>query len=281
MDTDFDECLPSAIKVILSKLPQLVKLLENPPTQQPLTLTFGSLNPPLGETRLKVIEFLSSLYHIRCEVVEKALISSNVLGVIINLFFQYEFNNMLHNLLLNIISFILAGESQPLKKNLFVDCVIIERILQANKVNEQAIQDKKMRKGYMGHLTIISNTIVTTANSDETVSTLIKDISGWKEFVDTSLSERNAIESRQMGSDDSYLSLVAGAAPSSNVSVTSSTITEEEKKELEDAFEDFDDDMAEEYKQEENKQEEQPTTTKESSPLSESVISNSEMQLDL
>lgn len=278
MDADFDECLPSAIKVILTKLPQLVQLLESPPTQQPLTLTFGVLNPPLGETRLKIIEFLSSLFHIRCEVVEKALIASNVLGVIVNLFFQYEFNNMLHNLLLNIISFILASESQPLKKHLFVDCAIVERILQAFKVNEQAQNESKIRKGYMGHLTIISNTIVSTANSDETVASLTKDISGWKEFVETSLSERNMIETRQMGSDDSYLSLVGGATPNTN----HAPLSDEERKELEDAFQDFDDDMAEEYKDDSAKElNEENASTKDSSPLSESIQTNSEMHLEL
>ncbi|EFC45663.1 SAPS domain-containing protein [Naegleria gruberi] len=272
MDADFDEQLPSAIKVILTKLPQLVKLLENPPTQPSLTLTFGTLSPPLGETRLKVVEFLSSLYHIRCELVEKALISSNVLGVVINLFFQYEFNNMLHNLLLNIISFILASESHALKKNLFVDCQIIERILQASKLNEQAIAENKMRKGYMGHLTVISNTIVSTANSDEAVSSLTKDISGWKDFVETSLTERNAIESRQMGSDDSYLALIGGVPLSSSSANNThqQSVTEYMKEESEeDPFEDFDDEM-----EEQEIEPKQDASTKESSPLSETVTNN-------
>ncbi|KAL9652266.1 hypothetical protein ABK040_011926 [Willaertia magna] len=242
MDTDFDENLPNAIKVILSKLPDLVNLLKELPTDNnnTLVLTFGTLNPPLGETRLKVIEFLSSLYHIRCEPVEKALIECNVLNVVIDLFFKYEFNNLLHNLLLNIISFILSGDSQSLKKNLFVDCKIVERILKANKLNDQNMKEgNKMRKGYMGHLIIISNTIVTTANSDDTIQQMIKDIQGWKEFVDTTLSERNAIESRQMGSDDNYLHIVSVS------SIQLPPLSEEEQKEKEEAFIGFDDEMEE------------------------------------
>ncbi|KAG2377815.1 hypothetical protein C9374_008900 [Naegleria lovaniensis] len=196
MDADFDECLPSAIKVILTKLPH----------------------------------------------------------------------------------FILASESQPLKKHLFVDCAIVERILQAFKVNEQAQNESKMRKGYMGHLTIISNTIVSTANSDETVASLTKDISGWKEFVETSLSERNMIETRQMGSDDSYLSLVGGVISNTN----HTPISDDDRKELEDAFQDFDDDMTEEYKDDSAKELiEEKASTKDSSPLSESVQTNIEMQLEL
>lgn len=56
-----------------------------------------------------------------------------------DLFFHYEFNNLLHNLFVKIISYILAGESVSLKKSLFADCKLVDRILRANKANEEAM----------------------------------------------------------------------------------------------------------------------------------------------
>jgi hypothetical protein len=75
--------LPAPWRVILSRLDQFIELLRNPPSQrQPLHLTFGILDPPLGEIRLKLVEFLCQLYHIGYAPVEKELIKHNVLSVI-------------------------------------------------------------------------------------------------------------------------------------------------------------------------------------------------------
>lgn len=190
--------LPVPLRVIMSRIYQFVDILRNPPTMSEIHLSFGTLDPPLGEIRLKVIEFLSALYHISFPPIERELIRHNVLAVMFDLFFKYEFNNILHNMVLKNVSFILAGESTDLKRTLFRDVKIIERIVEANKKNEKS----KVRKGYMGHLVIISNSIVTTAQSQSIVADLIRELSltEWDEFVHNSLAERNALESKQIGS---------------------------------------------------------------------------------
>jgi hypothetical protein len=208
-----EEKLSPVIMVVLSRLPKFVSLLQNPPASNAIHTSFGTLDPPLGEMRLRVIEFVSTLFHIRSEHVETEVVKSGVLAVITDLFFQYEFNNLLHNLFLKIISYILAGECVNLKKSLFADCKIVDRIVRANKANEEAMfvsfmflylyyfraHPKGIRKGYMGHITIISNGIVTTAKSQSQIAQMLKESQGWKEFVDTSLAISNHLNSAQIG----------------------------------------------------------------------------------
>ena len=198
-EDDDDEIakLPIPLRVVMSRISQFVNILRSPPTMPEMHLSFGTLSPPLGETRLKIIEFLSALYHISFPPIERELIRHNVLSVMFDLFFQYEFNNILHNMVLKNVSFILAGESTDLKRTLFRDVKIIERIVEANKKNEKS----RVRKGYMGHLIIISNSIITTAQSQTLVADLINELNltEWNEFVNNSLAERNALESKQIG----------------------------------------------------------------------------------
>jgi hypothetical protein len=121
---------------------------------------------------------------------------------------------------LKCVSFILASESVELKRALFKDCRIIERIVEANQLNEQVISKPKgIRKGYMGHLVIISNSIVTTAKSQKVVKEMIRDIEGWDEFVGTILHAQNLLEQKQIGSE----------------------LDEKQQQELDKQFEDFND----------------------------------------
>lgn len=229
-EEDDVQSLPAPLRVIMQRLDQFVALLKNPPSDlAELHLSFGTLNPPLGETRLKVVEFLSALYHIGFPPIEKELIKNNVLNTIFDLFFEYEFNNILHNIVLKNVGFILAGESMELKRSLFKDCRIVERIVEANKKNEQALnQPKGIRKGYMGHLVIISNSILTTTKSQKSIAELIQDDSGWKDFVETSLHVQNQLEAKQIGSGN-----YPQGGPSAMIEISQDDIDKE--------FEDFND----------------------------------------
>lgn len=190
------ECLHS----ILNELPSFVQILNNPPTVEPLQVftTFGILDPPLGEIRLKVIEFLSILFQNPFKETSDALIQHKVLQSITTLFFKYEFNNLLHNQFLKIISYILSRDSLELQQSLFKDCKIIERILAAHRLNEESCAKSGIRKGYMGHLITISNTIVTVAKSQKEIQSIIES-EDWQIFVENDLAERNLIQTATLG----------------------------------------------------------------------------------
>lgn len=69
------------LKIIVTRLPQFVTCLKNPPVTMSITTTFGVLDPPLGETRLKLVDFVSTLFK-KSDPIEQELISSGILTVI-------------------------------------------------------------------------------------------------------------------------------------------------------------------------------------------------------
>lgn len=244
--------LPDAVQVIVSHLPDLVNLLRHPPHMEPMMTTFGVLDPPLGETRLRVIEFMSTLFHLanHNSEIESALISSQVLVAICELFFQYEFNNFLHSLFLKTVSLIICAESpggRRLCQNLIMDCNLLDRIVEANRANDLAeSQPKGMRKGYMGHMTQISNYIVQSASQDVQIRDFIAQHQAWNEYVRGPLQDRNIAEARQIGAPLSQTSsgrsspLLLGADQQQN---KGPLLDQKQQEELDKEFEMFDDDM--------------------------------------
>jgi len=163
--------------------------------------TFAKLDPPLGLSRLKIIEFLIQLFRINSSVVESFLIKNNILGIILDLVFFYEYNNLLHNLFLTLMTFILGGESVEIKKSLFLDYKICDKIIHLFKENKTQIEKTRMGKGFMGHLTITANTIESVSKSQKLIELFVKDHKEWNEFVSKDLAQRNSLEIQDYGSD--------------------------------------------------------------------------------
>ncbi|KAJ8003112.1 hypothetical protein DPEC_G00165990, partial [Dallia pectoralis] len=87
----------------------------------------------------------------------------------------------------------------PLVTHLFVDCHLVERILEAWEENNKMQAEGGMRRGYMGHLTRVANTIVCNTENGPVhvqIRSLIADLPGeykgrWESFVDLALTETN------------------------------------------------------------------------------------------
>jgi len=186
--------VPDAVQVILDHLKDFAGLLVSPPKTDVIETTFGKLDPPLGLCRLKIVEFLVQLFRINSQQVETELIKNNILGVILDLVFFYEYNNLLHNLFLTLMTFILGGESSDIKKALFVDYGICAKIIKLFRDNKVQIDKIKMGKGYMGHLTITANTIESVSKSHPLIEGFVKENKDWNEFVAKDLAARNALE---------------------------------------------------------------------------------------
>lgn len=193
--------LPDSIQVILDTLPELSQLLTNPPKMDVVETTFAKLDPPLGLSRLKIIEFLIQLFRINSTIVETYLKKNNILGIILDLVFFYEYNNLLHNLFLTLMTFILGGESVEIKKALFLDYKICDKIILLFKENKEQIEKTRMGKGFMGHLTITANTIESVSKSQKLIESFVKDHKEWNEFVSKDLAQRNSLEIQDFGSD--------------------------------------------------------------------------------
>ncbi|XP_022101948.1 serine/threonine-protein phosphatase 6 regulatory subunit 3-like isoform X2 [Acanthaster planci] len=197
------------LKAIVPQLPELHQLLTDPPEQDPMPTTVGQLSPPFGAVRLQVCKLIAALLVTNTQSINVELARLGTIKSIWELLFQYAWNNFLHLEVEKCISTILAnnpteseeGKTQhPLLVHLFTDCKLIQRILESWEENEQTQQKGGSRRGYMGHLTRITNTVIHEmekgCNCDQIKSLFQEYVpedyrDKWTSFVVGSLSELN------------------------------------------------------------------------------------------
>ncbi|KAK5791917.1 uncharacterized protein LOC108489185 isoform X1 [Gossypium arboreum] len=167
---------PETVEGMLENLGNLLKLLDASSSKSTLLTTYGKLQPPLGKHRLKIVEFISVLLMVGSETAEKELIRLSAMQRILNLFFEYPYNNFLHHHVENIILSCLESKNVPLIANLLRECNLLGKILEAEK-NCMLGSDPNMptvsaegrpspKIGNIGHLTRISNKLVQLGNSN-------------------------------------------------------------------------------------------------------------------
>lgn len=176
----------TALGKILQRLEDLVMLLHKPPPMAAIINSTGKLDPPLGVVRLKVLELIAMLVALDNPVVEERLASLKVLPAVLDIFFKYEWHNLLHNLVCKMLEPVIAAEApsgQRLKHSLLEDGKLLPRIIKAHADNDEHVkQPKQTRKGYMGQLRLLAVAVVKAAQSDKLVRKHT-DSAEWKEFL--------------------------------------------------------------------------------------------------
>nr|GMD17582.1 serine/threonine-protein phosphatase 6 regulatory subunit 3-like isoform X1 [Ipomoea batatas] len=192
------------IGAMLPKLGDLLMLLNVSSDEKILPTTYGELRPPLGKHRLKTVEFISVLLKTANEVAETELISSGTILRILDLFFEYPYNNALHHYVESIIYTCLESKNSVIIDHLFQECNLVGKMLQTDKqptlssdVNQATIPaagKKAPRMGNIGHLTRISNKLVQLGNNDSRVWAHLEKVTEWNEWHATVLQDRNKTE---------------------------------------------------------------------------------------
>jgi len=156
--------LPPMLKCILKFLPDFHNILKTPP-DHPITTTVGPINPPVGINRIKVTEFFVHLVRTNYETVASEIVKSGAIKTIIALFFQFCWNNFLHQMVLELIQSILDSPSDELRADLFKpETKLLDQILEANAKNDEIVaKPKGHRLGFMGHITVIGQAIAKAA----------------------------------------------------------------------------------------------------------------------
>lgn len=195
---------PETVNGMLDSLGDLLKLLDVSSAENILPTTYGSLQPPLGKHRLKIVEFISVLLSIGSEVAEMRLIDLGAIKHVIDLFFEYPFNNFLHHHVENIIVSCLESKQDHLIAHVLDECELLTRILEAEKNSALSIDLTKRtlssegrtppRVGFVGHITRIANKLIQLANSNNTIQSHLQQNSGWAEWHASILTKRNAVE---------------------------------------------------------------------------------------
>uniref|UniRef100_A0A3Q1H9S5 Protein phosphatase 6, regulatory subunit 2b n=1 Tax=Anabas testudineus TaxID=64144 RepID=A0A3Q1H9S5_ANATE len=201
--------------ILLAIQPHLVhfhQLLLEPPKKNPMLTTLGVLEEPLGNTRLHVARLVASLLYTSSAshaVVAQELCRLSTMDLLLDLFFKYTWNNFLHLQVELCVAAILrpctiteTPTSEPSvtsENSLFQHCHLVQRILEAWEDNDKIQSEGGMRRGYMGHLTRIANTVVHNLEKGPVhtqISSLITELpedyrGRWETFVDQTLSETN------------------------------------------------------------------------------------------
>ncbi|GAA5947303.1 hypothetical protein JCM3765_001616 [Sporobolomyces pararoseus] len=122
-----------------------------------------------------------------------------VINTMLDLFFDFPWNNFLHNVVFDIIQQIFHGRidrqlDRQLALSLFLDGRLCERLLDGQKRNDEAAAKRpNMRLGYMGHLSLIADETVKFFERypDEIYAVVEGSIPQpqWNQFVATTLRE--------------------------------------------------------------------------------------------
>eukprot|EP00262_Sarcandra_glabra_P007053 TRINITY_DN1961_c0_g2_i3.p1 TRINITY_DN1961_c0_g2~~TRINITY_DN1961_c0_g2_i3.p1 ORF type:complete len:641 (+),score=114.94 TRINITY_DN1961_c0_g2_i3:46-1923(+) len=195
---------PETVDGMLESLGDLLKLLDVSSAEIVLPTTYGKLQPPLGKHRLKTVEFISVLLMIGNEAAEKQLIQLGAIQRILDLFFEYPFNNFLHHHVENIIVSCLESKKALLIEHLLKDCYLVGKILQAEKNFTLSTDSEKPtvpteerlppRIGNIGHMTRISNKLVQLANDNSEIQTYLQENNDWIDWHTNVLLKRNTVE---------------------------------------------------------------------------------------
>ncbi|KAL1562567.1 serine/threonine-protein phosphatase 6 regulatory subunit 1-like [Salvia divinorum] len=195
---------PETIKSMLESLGDLLKLLDVSSEEHNLLTTYGKLQPPLGKRRLKIIEFISVLVAVSSEAAEKELIRLDAMERILQLFFQYPYNNFLHHHVEHIVISCLESKNHQFVGHLIHECNLVGKILDAEKnfmlsadaSKPTVAADGKLppRIGNIGFLSRIANKLIQLGNNDCEVLKLLQENSEWVDWQSNVLLKRNILE---------------------------------------------------------------------------------------
>ena len=176
----------TALGKVLDRLGDLVALLHAPPPMAAITNSTGTLNPPLGGVRLSILELIAILVALENPVVQERLAAMRVMTAVLDIFFKYEWHNMLHNLVRKMLEPVILSAPDTntvLRKSLLDDGQLVSRIIQAHADNEEHVkQPKATRKGYMGQLRVLTIALIKAAAADDIVKAHTQG-NDWKDFL--------------------------------------------------------------------------------------------------
>ncbi|PWN41309.1 SAPS-domain-containing protein [Ceraceosorus guamensis] len=135
------------------------------------------------------------------DLLKLRFIQSDVIPTILSLFFDFHWNNFLHNVVYDILQQFFNGRmdvglNRRLVLTVFQSGKLKERIVTGHRANEQSMSGpRKIRLGYMGHMLLIAEeTVKLLERYPGEIARVIKannveDSSDWESFVNETLKE--------------------------------------------------------------------------------------------
>ncbi|QHN95050.1 hypothetical protein HN51_042947 [Arachis hypogaea] len=195
---------PETVGAMLAKLGDLLRLLKVSSDEKILPTTYGVLRPPLGKHRLKIVEFMAVILKTGNEVAENEMANSGTIQRVIDLFFEYPFNNLLHHHVESIIFSCLESRNDAIVDHLLHECDLIGRVISADK-DSILSADKNLptvpatgkrapRVGNIGHITRVANKLIHLSHNRSNILSCLQENNEWNEWQAKVLQERNVVE---------------------------------------------------------------------------------------
>jgi len=191
--------LPIAYATILKELDKFKAILSINTATEFIPTTMGEIEP-LGFARLKVLELVSVLSQSNYQCVDNVLMEKDMFSLVLDLFFHFRWNNVLHAHVVNMIRRGLEGANEDIKEHLLLRAKLHQRIVAAEQENADALKDPRgVRRGYMGHLVQLAAELRKQASHSKVIDTILEQDEAWKQFRDSFLKQRTELESHLLG----------------------------------------------------------------------------------
>lgn len=188
-----------------ARWPQIHQLLIQPPKQSycPMLTTWGLLRLPVGRVRILIIQLVTMVIKLNMDNLNNQLQQLNTIAIILDLYFEYVWNNLLHAQVEACIHALLNVNNYQAIEQIFSNYKLLQKIMSIFKENE-----KGLGVAYFGHLTNISNSLQEHLQHQQELQQqnelhdqpLYKTDCNedWKLFVETDLSRINSINNTQL-----------------------------------------------------------------------------------
>eukprot|EP01087_Luapelamoeba_hula_P002985 TRINITY_DN1280_c0_g1_i1.p1 TRINITY_DN1280_c0_g1~~TRINITY_DN1280_c0_g1_i1.p1 ORF type:complete len:658 (+),score=139.75 TRINITY_DN1280_c0_g1_i1:273-2246(+) len=186
---------PVFMMTVINRLEFFLELLKNPrDPARTFNMTYGSLTPPFGFLRVKILEFICALLNTRYQSVVDALWKTDIFTTLLDILFFYKWNNTLHYCVDQIIATIMTLDNGDMIISVLIEkCKLLDRFVDAFK------NETDRTAGFMGHLVHLSNELIKAATYHQRLSTILDEHAGWKDLVNGKLKEINYLNNTPIG----------------------------------------------------------------------------------
>lgn len=152
------------------------------------------------------------------DMLKLAMKDNSIVDIVLEMLFDFPWNNFLHNVVFDIVQQILNGSLQDgvnrfLIADLFIESRITELIIAGDQYCQQYEETNKLRLGYMGHLTLIAEEVAkfVTYLQEMNIYVLMPDIremlyeKAWVDYSEAVLSEAREKYNSNFGDEDSLI----------------------------------------------------------------------------
>jgi hypothetical protein len=192
--------VPSSSQIMMEEVKEEMKTEEEDDTR--VNFRFGYTTKLFGQNGIKIVELCYNFIRLNHPKIEAQLAEQRFFKILLELFIKGEWNNILHNIILKILTHILTGRSEVLKRSLLEDARLLDFIIQSTNQPDYTLNSKlknKVRKGYLGHLVKLSNLI------EETTDPYLKDYAekhqSWQSYKEQFLKKSNDNDKTKIGGD--------------------------------------------------------------------------------